>query len=404
MPPRGSSTSSSANNDPVVRPGPAEVDRHHDLLPRPGAGHGHGDRRLEWQRLCRVRAGERWPWQGHEDGSDGDAHPGSLAQRVQGCHPAGLRGFTIWLVVGGLTLLGPAPGWAAGGAAAQAKRYAKQGKKALKAGRIEDALAAYEAAYESKPVPKYLLSKCHERAGDLPQAIEWLERFLQEATKKKRRIKAETRLGILRGRLRQTHSRLEVDTDPAKGLLRITPEGGAPMHHTAPFDGWLAFGPYSVAARRDGRLGAAELIHLERDRNLKLMLTLAKPPAPAPTPPETDVEAGDEPAGAPKSVAMHAPPDPPPVDPGREPGSRWLPWVLAGSGVALLAAGVLFGKKSAESEERMYALGGERVRIDDIIAEDEARRGHAVTANILYGAGAVGVSTALVLALTGGGP
>lgn len=98
-------------------------------------------------------------------------------------------------------------------------------------------------------------------------------------------------------------------------------------------------------------------------------------------------------------VAMAAPPPPmqtsQPVAPAPAPTKiQWLPLTVAAAGVALLGAGLAMGLgakgKSSELKESPHPRAG----ADDIIASGKSK---ALTANILYGVGAAGVGTGLVL-------
>jgi len=62
-----------------------------------------------------------------------------------------------------------------------ARRHYNKGEKLFALGRFEEALDAYEAAFEAKPLPGFLfnIGQCHRNLGDLDAAIFSFKKYLK---------------------------------------------------------------------------------------------------------------------------------------------------------------------------------------------------------------------------------
>lgn len=63
----------------------------------------------------------------------------------------------------------------------RARKHFSRGEKLFALGRFADALAAYEAAFEAKPLPDFLFNvgQCHRNLGDYDQAIFSYRKYLK---------------------------------------------------------------------------------------------------------------------------------------------------------------------------------------------------------------------------------
>jgi tetratricopeptide (TPR) repeat protein len=61
-----------------------------------------------------------------------------------------------------------------------ARAHFQKGEAAFASGRLEDALASYQAAFEAKPLPGFLfnIAQCHRKLGHHQQALEFYRRYL----------------------------------------------------------------------------------------------------------------------------------------------------------------------------------------------------------------------------------
>ncbi|MCB9559468.1 MAG: tetratricopeptide repeat protein [Kofleriaceae bacterium] len=77
-------------------------------------------------------------------------------------------------------MVAPGPGHADDGTKAARKHY-QQGEKLFALGRFDEALVAYEAAFEAKPLPGFLfnIGQCHRNLGDLESAIFSFRKYLK---------------------------------------------------------------------------------------------------------------------------------------------------------------------------------------------------------------------------------
>jgi tetratricopeptide (TPR) repeat protein len=85
----------------------------------------------------------------------------------------------------------------------RARVHFQSGQSYFETGRYERAVQEFLSAYELSPRPSllYNIYLAYERFGDLPHAVEYLERYLEDSEKVPDRSKMETRLENLRKRL-----------------------------------------------------------------------------------------------------------------------------------------------------------------------------------------------------------
>ncbi|UJR80837.1 tetratricopeptide repeat protein [Sandaracinus amylolyticus] len=85
----------------------------------------------------------------------------------------------------------------------RARLHFESGASYYEAGEYEDALREFQRAYDLSHRPQlfYNLSLCYQNLGDLPQAADYLERYLAEVAEIENRANLEIRLRNLRERI-----------------------------------------------------------------------------------------------------------------------------------------------------------------------------------------------------------
>lgn len=181
-------------------------------------------------------------------------------------------------------LAGAARAEGAGDRDKEARRLFQEAELSFNVGKFAEALAAYQAAYEAKPLPGFLfnIAQCYRNMGDYERARFFFRRYLTLDPRTPNRRRVETLIDEM-GRLLQQRADEEAARPPAPPVVEPSPEASTP----AP---------------------------------------IAPPPAPAP--------AIQEPASpAPTVVALA-----PPVEPAPAPTPAWKRWWFW-TGAAVLAAG-----------------------------------------------------------------
>jgi tetratricopeptide (TPR) repeat protein len=110
---------------------------------------------------------------------------------------------------------------AAAASAEEPRALVKQGNALYQAGRFEDALRAYQRAYELRPRPVLLfnLAQCHRELGRLARAIYLYERYLVELPAAPDRAEVTALVAQLRARQRKREAdRLAVRPPVAAGV------------------------------------------------------------------------------------------------------------------------------------------------------------------------------------------
>jgi len=179
----------------------------------------------------------------------------------------------------------------------KAARMEKAGKKAYVKGKYDDALIAFEAAYEAHPQPKHLynMARCHEQKGNLAKAAEYYEQYLREAPDAEDRDDVETRAELLTKKLKKTMGRLEIVSTPTGAVVQVKGETASTSVKT-PWSGWLEPGAYDLSAVLDGHNEQKRKVAFTAGDQKKVALKMApesgkkaEPEPPAASPPEVSV-------------------------------------------------------------------------------------------------------------------
>ena len=297
----------------------------------------------------------------------------------------------------------PAPVLAApaDGGEADAAELGALGKAAYTKKLYDDAVAAFEAAYQADPDPKYLfnLARCHEKRGDLARAARYFERYIAAAPKAVDRRKVKALAKMLRVKLKKAFTRVKVRSEPDGAFVRVDLERGEAVEGAAPWTEWLPFGTHRLTVSRDGHEPVWRPLTVKPGDPIEVLVELKPESAPEPKPkPEPEPEASAQP-----EPAQAAPAEPPAASAG------WLPWTTVGVGALLLGGGVLAGVLSRQAEEERDDLLADaidltsRVTYPDYAELDDDARTRALTANVLLGVGTAAVIAGTILVLTSGG-
>lgn len=158
----------------------------------------------------------------------------------------------VSVVVVGLAAPVTAPAEPSKKAIKKAKRHDKKGKKLYKKKKFEDAIVAFDLAYNTAPQPRHLynIGMCHEQLGDLFTAMEFIQRFVDETTDPAEKEDAQAVADILRGKLQRTSGQLEVTVKPAGAVVHL--KGVRELTGKAPMAAWLEAGTWQLQVAKDG--------------------------------------------------------------------------------------------------------------------------------------------------------
>ena len=289
----------------------------------------------------------------------------------------------------------------------RAKRMAKLGKRAYKAGEYGDALVAFESAYEAVPKPKYLynMARAHEKGGGLAEAAELYGRYLREAPNAKDREAVETQADFLQSKLKKTYCRLEVVAEQPNAAVKISGEG-VTMNVKAPWSGWLKPGRYDLSALLKGQgeydehtqkvglsAGETRTVSFALAAAAKQAAPVEAAPDSPPPPPAADAE---PPAASTEAEGSDTPPPTPEASPplvmaesgGAEgPGDdpSVTPTVAFGVAAAALTAWGVFALLQRDAVAELDSDGrNKRSRADDQALADTAGQ-HGLIANVALG-------------------
>ncbi len=217
------------------------------------------------------------------------------------------------------------------------------------------------------------LGRSYEALGDLPRAVGFVERYVDEATDSIQRTDGRRSLKILRRKLADEWGNVVVNTKPPGASVRLL-RGDVVEAGEAPLIRWLLAGAWKL------EVTAAEYLEHEADLSVSAgaskrvdveLKPVAKPPPP--TPPAVEL--------------------PPPVASRTEVKDDWpsaaLPWALVGSGVVLLATGGFLGWLGIEGNADVEDLAPGSAFKDSALAEHEAAQDKLLLAHALAGAGLV---------------
>ncbi len=260
---------------------------------------------------------------------------------------------------------------------ATAREAYGRGQSAFETGEYEDALAAFQEAYEAIPNPIVLVSiaNSQERLGDVRAAVETLEQYLEEREDAPDREEIEGRLE----ELRSTPAVLVVSSTPTGATITVD---GEAQEEVTPAEIEVPAGEHTVAITLEGYEEESETVTVafgERYEHAPV-LTEVEPVAD---------EFGEEGEGAEyeeEEVAVEEP-----EDEGVSTGV-WVTSAVAGVG---LVTGTVLG----------FLALSEQSEFDDTPTTDAADKGEtfALFADVAFGVALAAAITAVVLYLTDSG-
>lgn len=121
------------------------------------------------------------------------------------------------------------------------------GRRAHQEERYADAIDAFEAAYLMRQDPRYLynIGRSHEHNGDLGQAVDYLQRYLQQVTDPKDRADAEAVLAVMRVKLDRQASG---GGEPLPDAYPEPPEENLPPEEAGTWPNWAALSTLAAGA------------------------------------------------------------------------------------------------------------------------------------------------------------
>jgi len=292
----------------------------------------------------------------------------------------------------------------------KAKRFEKKGKAAYAKGRWDDAIAAFELAHLAWPQPRYLfnIGRCWEKKGDLFTAMAFIERFVKSVQDEAEREDADEVYSILRSKLLRTSGEVVVRSEPDEATITLTPEDGERRTGATPWVVWLPAGTWTLRVALQDHEPVEETLVVPIGGTLERSYELREEGAAPAEPPDDGESPGDDgwtedEAPGPDRRAEEAAVVPTGTG-GGEGGGSLLSWAVLGGGTVLLAGGTVFGllgRRANDDLERFAATPGTATEAEARDARD-ASDSHALTANVLFGAGAVAAGVGLYLLLTSG--
>jgi tetratricopeptide (TPR) repeat protein len=246
-------------------------------------------------------------------------------------------------------------------------------------GRLQEAQAELEVAYELFPTsPKlaYNLARVHERLGHTPDALRFYRRYLELSPGASDAAEVTALVRVLERHLAETPVALSVRSTPAGATVSV--DGTTEKPQPAPATLSLAPGRYVVRLHLDGYDEATRTVELAADHSTELDVVLqAARPAPV----------------GPAGVAQRAAPQ----VPGAAKWRATAGWIGVGVGAAALGTGALFHLQALDTEDRGRALGPGRPDAASRLQQDLDRQQTAMWVG--YGVGVALVGAGLYLLL-----
>jgi tetratricopeptide (TPR) repeat protein len=262
------------------------------------------------------------------------------------------------------------------GARDRAREAFTEGQALYRAGDFASALAAFQRAEEASPSPAavYNIGRCHERLGQLPEAVAAYERYLSEAPAAADHDAVAGRVAELRRQI-PAQGRLRVSVEPAGATVAIDQEAPRP----APVDSFLPAGKHAVRAELEGHAPGEREVDLVAGGSVQLELTLR------PLEPEPGLVRAPDAA-----VRQEIPPAP------NKSVSAQRTWTYVALTVAVLCAGagLAFGASAQTAENQLHARVHSQVDAQQLYDSANAR---ATAANSFYAGAAVAGAAAITL-------
>ena len=249
-----------------------------------------------------------------------------------------------------------------------------QGQELYRAGDFAGALASFQTAEAAQPSPatEYNIGRCHERLGQLAEAVAAYLRYLAEAPDAPDHDAVASHVAELRKQL-PAEGRLRVSVEPLGASVTVDQAPPDP----APVDKVLPAGRHLVLAELSGYTRASRDVELAAGGSLELQLTLSPLPVGVSTQAPSAAVHQDVPA-----------PTPPPS------GQRTWTYVALGVAVVAVGVGLGFGASSKSAQDTLQSRIHTQVAAQELYDTANSR---AVAANAFYAGAAVAGAAAVTL-------
>jgi len=158
-------------------------------------------------------------------------------------------------------------------------RLLQTGEKAYNAGKFEDALSAYEKAYDIFPMPDilYRVALCLDKAEKLEAAREKYALYLMISPDSTRRGQAQARLDNINARIAASRrAKLELTIEPADAAVTLN---GEPLtDRSLSIEDLEASRSLTFAAQADGHEPQELVVEVEGGRDYQFTISLAPLP------------------------------------------------------------------------------------------------------------------------------
>lgn len=275
---------------------------------------------------------------------------------------------------------------------AEAQARFDDGVRLMKAGKTEEACAAFETSNRLEPRAGTLLrlGECRERNRQLASAWSAYQDALTKATDPKKKTFAQSRIKVLEPKL----SHLTITVKSRVAGLEIKRDGNPVdsglWNVAVPIDG----GEYAITASASGHIAwsGSATVPVEGGQVSVEVPALAEAPAPPPPPP-------------PKAEPAPKRDEPPPPPRSTWTGKRKVAVVSLTVGVGAAVAGVVLGSSASSKKDDAYKLCpapsipcAQAGEANSLISTAHTR---ALEADVAFGAGAAAAVLAGVLWFTG---
>ena len=256
----------------------------------------------------------------------------------------------------------------------RARESFTQGQDLYRTGDYAGALAAFERAEaaSASPATQYNIGRCHERLGQLPEAVAAYQAYLTQAPDSPDHDALAAHVAELKQQLPPS-GRLKVSVEPSGASVTVdqTPP------QLAPVDRALPAGRHLVLAELGGFDSVRRDVELPAGTSLQLDLTLR------PTPGEPSSRAPD--AAVHQEIPAPAP---------RPSGQRTWTYVALGVAVVAVGVGVGFGVSSKSAQDTLLGRAHTQVQAQQLYDTANSR---AVAANSFYAGAALAGAAAVTL-------
>ena len=200
--------------------------------------------------------------------------------------PWGTRSAPRWSIMPSLLLLLllllPTPHQAraqprlSAGAGAESEELVRKAKQSYRAGRYAQAIALFEQVLGSEPKDSatvYNLARCHDRLGDVLQAVLRYEGYLEMEPEAEDELAVRKKIASLKEKLSRTHGRLRVDSEPPGALVTLPAEEERELGRT-PLDTWLVAGTHLIRISAKDCESITEEVRVHRMSRVQVRVAL----------------------------------------------------------------------------------------------------------------------------------